>query len=79
MTKIFPVYFTIQTALPAVLVLTYPGSMLGIPLGIAGVLHSSNQWSVLAPVTTMFLSALANLAFVGPATTKTMEDRKLQG
>jgi hypothetical protein len=80
--KLFPIYFSMQTAIPVVLALTYPGSKTvlgGSPAGIAGVLDAPNRWSVLAPLATIFLTGLANMAFVGPATTKTMRDRKSQG
>ncbi len=73
-------YFSLQTVFPAVLALTYPGSVaLGIQSGLQGVLAESNRWSVLLPLTTIFVTSLANLAFVGPATTKIMRDRKHQG
>jgi len=75
MAKLFPVYFTMQTALPVVLALTYPGDSFSQP-GVAGVLENT---SVLYPIAATFLSALANLAVVGPATTKCMDQRKLQG
>lgn len=69
-----------QTAIPVVLALTYPGNRSGgSPAGIAGVLDAPNRWTVLAPLATIFLTGLANMAFVGPATTKTMRDRKTQG
>lgn len=67
-----------QTVVPVVLAVTYPGG-LTTPNGIAGVLDSSNRLSVLAPLATMFVTALANWAVVGPATTKVMRDRKSQG
>jgi hypothetical protein len=82
MSKIFPVYFSMQTALPVVVALTYPAtaSLFGDKAsGIAGVLDVSNRWNVLAPIATVFLSGLANLAVVGPATTKCMDERKVQG
>lgn len=81
MSSLFPIYFTIQTALPLVLAITYPASQnpFGITGGITGFLHSSNRYSTFVPVTATFVSALANLAFVGPLTTKVMDERKLQG
>jgi hypothetical protein len=75
MAKLFPVYFTMQTTLPVVLALTYPGDSFS-QSGVAGVLENT---SVLYPIAATFLSALANLALVGPATTKCMDQRKLQG
>lgn len=81
--KLFPIYFSMQTVLPVVMALTYPASQTalgtGTPGGIAGVLEPSNRWSVLAPIATMFVSGLANMVVVGPATTKCMRDRKSQG
>jgi len=84
MTKIFPVYFSMQTALPVVMALTYPGttratSYAGSIGGVSGLLNPENRWGVLVPIAGIFLSGLANLAVVGPATTKCMERRKAQG
>ncbi|KAM7202082.1 protein of unknown function (DUF4149) domain containing protein [Naviculisporaceae sp. PSN 640] len=79
MAKIFPVYFSMQTVLPVVMAITYPGSSTSLaPSGLAGVLDSSNRWTVLAPIAAIFASGLANLAVIGPATTKTMDERKRQ-
>ncbi|KAK3302049.1 uncharacterized protein B0T15DRAFT_403975 [Chaetomium strumarium] len=72
MAKIFPVYFTMQTALPAVMAITYPAG------GVSGVLDPSNRWRVLAPIAGAFLCALGNLAVVGPATTRVMDERRQQ-
>ncbi len=78
--KIFPVYFSLQTALPVLLALTYPGSKtLGTSSGLRGTLANVNKWSVLVPLSTMFLTSVANLLFIGPTTTKIMRDRKFQG
>ena len=71
-----------QTALPVVLALTYPGERNVTGVGassLSGVLHESNRYSVLAPILVMLGTGLANLAFVGPATTKIMKERKHQG
>jgi hypothetical protein len=77
--KIFPVYFGIQTALPVVLALTYPGTPLGAASGFGGALAEVNRWSVLAPLATIFVTSVANLLFFGPATTRVMRERKVQG
>jgi hypothetical protein len=79
--KIFPIYFGLQTALPVVLALTYPGSgsPLGTPSGLHGAFANVNRWGVLVPITTMFITSVANLVFLGPATTRAMRDRKVQG
>lgn len=81
MAKIFPIYFTMQTALAAVMAVTYParGNPLGSVGGVAGVLDPSNRWGVLAPLAGAFACGLANLAVVGPATTKVMDARRQQG
>jgi hypothetical protein len=81
MADLFPLYFAMQAALPAVLALTYPGSRnpFGAAAGVAGVLDPSNRWSVLVPLAGGFLCAAANLAVVGPATTQVMAERRQQG
>ncbi|RKU40291.1 hypothetical protein DL546_001648 [Coniochaeta pulveracea] len=75
--KLFPIYFSMQTALPVVLAVTYPAG-LATPSGLAGLLDVSNRWSALVPIATMFVTALANMVVVGPATTKCMRERKSQ-
>lgn len=78
--KIFPIYFSMQTALPAVLALTYPGSKLfGTANSLPGTFTESNRWSVLAPILTIFTTSLLNMVVVGPATTNIMKERKHQG
>ncbi|KAJ9495408.1 hypothetical protein H2202_009195 [Exophiala xenobiotica] len=75
----FPVYFSMQTALPVILALTLPAERTAIskiPSSISGVLDPINRFRVLAPLLTMFVTAAANLAYIGPATTKCMKDRK---
>ncbi|PKS06833.1 hypothetical protein jhhlp_006909 [Lomentospora prolificans] len=75
--KLFPVYFTLQTAAPAVLALTYPGNK-GGAFGLSGILDVANRWTVLAPIAAIFSSALFNLVVLLPATRKIMEQRKVQ-
>ena len=79
---LFPIYFSLQTALPVVMALTYPGTsspLRSSPSGLGGFLAKENRLSVLAPITTMFAMNLTNLLVLGPATTKIMRDRKHQG
>ena|SRR5438045_1251230 len=76
--KTFPIYFAMQTALPALLALTYPGSK-STASGLSGTFAKVNRWSVLAPILTIFVFGLANLAFIGPATSRIMQERKRQG
>lgn len=81
-TAIFPVYFGIQTALPVVLALTWPGerSVAGhVNSGFKGLLAEENKWTALTPIALMFVTNLANLVWLGPATTKVMKERKHQG
>lgn len=77
-TNLFPIYFGIQTALPALLALTYPGA-LGSPSSLAGALSESNRYAVLVPIATVFVSGLVNLVWIGPETTRVMKERKHQG
>jgi hypothetical protein len=79
--KIFPIYFSLQTALPVVLALTYPGAKapFSTPSSLAGTFAEVNRWSVLAPLATVFVTSLINMVVVGPATTNIMRERKHQG
>jgi hypothetical protein len=83
--KIFPVYFGMQTILPVVLALTYPGVKTRYTEGVTsasgfrGTFQEANRWSVLAPIAFIFVSGLVNWAFIGPATTAIMIERKHQG
>lgn len=78
---LFPIYFSLQTALPVVLALTYPGSNnpLGTQGGIFGVLEESNRYTTLLPIATMLVTGAVNLLLVLPATQKIMADRRAQG
>ncbi|KAI6246456.1 Xanthocillin biosynthesis cluster protein D [Erysiphe necator] len=73
--KIFPVYFSIQTVLPVLIAITYPGPV-GKASGIKGVFE--NRHSVLIPISIILVTSSLNLLLVGPATTKAMRDRKVQ-
>ncbi|TKA65169.1 hypothetical protein B0A49_02721 [Cryomyces minteri] len=80
-TALFPIYFSMQTALPVVLALTYPGAstLRGmVTSGLGGVLDESNRWNVLLPLVVMAGTSVANLVAVGPATTRIMRERKHQ-
>lgn len=90
MAQLFPIYFSMQVALPAVLALTYTSPLnntsgiggiggIGGTSGLAGVLEVSNRWTVLAPLAGAFVCAAGNLAVVGPRTTRVMELRRGQG
>lgn len=78
---LFPVYFSIQTALPVAMALTYPGShspLRSTPSGLTGFFDPENRFSVLAPITAIFLMNMSNLLVIGPATTQVMRERKHQ-
>ena len=77
---LFPIYFSLQTALPAVLALTFPGNtLLGVHSGISGLLHASSRWDSFVPIMSMFATGLVNLAVLLPATMKIMKERRGQG
>ncbi|KAK5136406.1 hypothetical protein LTR08_003532 [Meristemomyces frigidus] len=83
---IFPPYFVLQTALPLVLALTWPGeraaSLGGMvartSAGYRGLMEEGNVWTALVPVAIMCGTSLLNLVVLGPATTKVMRERKHQ-
>ncbi len=78
--KIFPIYFGLQVALPAILALTFPGStLLATPNGISTLFHESNRWGSLVPIATMFLSGALNLVVLLPASKEVMKQRQGQG
>ncbi|KAI8634731.1 hypothetical protein F5Y19DRAFT_122611 [Xylariaceae sp. FL1651] len=78
---VFPGYFGIQAVVPVVLALTYPGGrgrLSALPQGISGVLHPTNRWGVLVPLTTAFVTGLANLVYFLPETNKVTAQRRQQ-
>ncbi|KAF2092301.1 hypothetical protein K490DRAFT_30864 [Saccharata proteae CBS 121410] len=86
--QIFPVYFAMQTALPAILALTFPSRSGSIgfgaladtssgPFSNGGLFAESNK-AALWSIGIMFVTGLVNLVAVGPATTKVMKERKHQ-
>ncbi|KAL2003596.1 hypothetical protein VTN02DRAFT_3142 [Thermoascus thermophilus] len=79
--SIFPVYFSLQTALPIVTALTFPGerTILGVgPSSINGVLAPENRFTTLLPLATVFVTGLSNLLVLGPMTDKVKEQRNQQ-
>ncbi|RMZ87466.1 hypothetical protein DV736_g5307, partial [Chaetothyriales sp. CBS 134916] len=80
-TALFPIYFSIQTALPVVLALTYPAERTAIstiPAGIYGVLDSQNRLRVLTPLAIIFVSAAANKVYIQKEVIKATRERKHQ-
>ncbi|PGH15088.1 hypothetical protein AJ79_02614 [Helicocarpus griseus UAMH5409] len=79
--SIFPVYFSLQTALPLAVALTYPGAKTFMgrgPSSLSGVFAEGQRTSTLLPIFTMFVTGLANMLVVGPMTTRIMRERKHQ-
>ncbi|KAI9891087.1 MAG: hypothetical protein M1814_003286 [Vezdaea aestivalis] len=72
-----PVYFSIQTALPLVVALTYPGVPF-TPSSLSGVFERSNWLHVLTPLALTFVGGALNMVYLGPVTTKVMLERKRQ-
>ncbi|CAO1599933.1 hypothetical protein XANCAGTX0491_003638 [Xanthoria calcicola] len=88
-TAIFPIYFSLQSACPVLLALTYPGSstsnhsVLGgggstAPSGYTGFLAPENRWSMAAPMAAILAANLLNLVWAGPRTNEIMRLRKHQ-
>lgn len=76
---LFPIYFSMQTALPVLLALTFPAERTAIGMtssSLSGVLEQ--KLHVLTPLSIIFATSLANMVVVGPATTKCMRERKHQ-
>ncbi|KAJ5390055.1 uncharacterized protein N7496_001123 [Penicillium cataractarum] len=75
-TAIFPVYFSMQTALPVVVALT--ASRGGQALGLSGLIAPENRYNTLLPMATVAITGLINLFVLRPLTVKTMRERKHQ-
>ncbi|KAJ5439393.1 uncharacterized protein N7458_010391 [Penicillium daleae] len=75
-TAIFPVYFSMQTALPVVVALT--ASRGGQALGLSGLVAPENRYNTLLPMATVAITGLINMFVLRPLTVKTMRERKHQ-
>ncbi|OOQ83060.1 hypothetical protein PEBR_38474 [Penicillium brasilianum] len=75
-TAIFPVYFSMQTALPVVVALT--ASRGGQALGLSGLAAPENRYNTLLPLATVAITGLINMFVLRPLTVKTMRERKHQ-
>ncbi|KKA18936.1 hypothetical protein T310_7105 [Rasamsonia emersonii CBS 393.64] len=76
--SLFPIYFTLQSALPVVAALTYPGArtVLGTgPSSLAGVLLEENRLTVLLPLSIVFVSGLTNLLYLTPKVVGVIKQR----
>jgi hypothetical protein len=77
---LFPTYFGLQTAIPVVLALTFPGNtLLGVSTGVSGLLDESHRLGSLLPITTAFLSGFVNFVVLLPTVNKVMKQRQGQG
>ncbi|KAJ5239426.1 hypothetical protein N7468_004045 [Penicillium chermesinum] len=75
-TAIFPVYFSLQTALPVVVALTASkGRHL---LGLSGLTAPENRWGTLIPLATVAITGLINQVILRPLTVNIMHERKQQ-
>lgn len=86
-TAVTPVFFGLQSVLPVLMAVTWPGEKLAT-VGMAevrrnsgpkGLLQSENIWTALVPMGLMLGTSLVNLLCLGPMTTKVMKERKHQG
>ena len=77
---IFPIYFSIQTAAPLLMALTFPGNALfGLPSGVQGLLNQSQLYQSLLPIGIMFVTGITNLLVLLPMVTGVMKERRGQG
>jgi hypothetical protein len=78
--KLFPIYFGLQTVLPGVLALTYPGNtLIGLSNGPAGLVSEFARWHSLLPISIMALTGAVNLLVFLPLTVEVMKQRRGQG
>ncbi|KLO89743.1 uncharacterized protein LW93_1804 [Fusarium fujikuroi] len=77
--KLFPIYFGLQTALPGVLALTYPGNtLIGLSNGPAGLVSEFARWHSLLPISVMAFTGAVNLLVFLPLTVEVMKQRRGQ-
>ncbi|CAI7665471.1 unnamed protein product [Penicillium bialowiezense] len=75
-TAIFPIYFSLQTALPVVVALT--ASRGGEALGLSGLVAPENRLDTLLPLATVAVTGLVNMFVLRPITVNVMRERKHQ-
>lgn len=74
---IFPVYFSLQTALPVAVALT--ASAGGNVLGLSGLMAPENRYNTTLPLAAVAIAGLVNNVVLRPLTVKIMRERKHQG
>jgi hypothetical protein len=78
--KLFPIYFGLQTVLPGVLALTFPGnSLIGLANGPAGLVSEFARWHSLLPISVMGITGAINLLVLLPMTVDIIKKRRGQG
>lgn len=78
--KLFPIYFGLQTVLPGVLALTFPGNtLIGLSNGPAGLVSEFARYHSLLPITLMAVTGALNLTVLLPLTMDVMKQRRGQG
>jgi len=73
----FPIYFGLQTVLPALLILTYP-RVSGSVAGSLPALNAGDRYGVLLPLVTMCFCGAVNWFGLGPMNTAVIKKRKHQ-
>ncbi|XEU97048.1 hypothetical protein FSHL1_002334 [Fusarium sambucinum] len=77
--KLFPIYFGLQTVLPGVLALTFPGnSLIGLANGPAGLVSEFARWHSLLPISVMGITGAINLLVLLPMTVDIIKKRRGQ-
>jgi hypothetical protein len=74
---LFPIYFSLQTFLPAVTALTFPSTRIGSS-GLRDLLAEENRFVALVPLSITLLSGLTNIIYFSPLVSETMDQRYRQ-
>jgi hypothetical protein len=78
--KLFPIYFSLQSALPLALALTFPGKFGTTDLSsVYGVIAEENRYTVLLPLVTVSVAGLVNMFYLTPLVGRVMKERFQQG
>lgn len=73
----FPIYFSLQSALPVLVALT--ASENGQTIGLSGLMAPENRCGTLMPLALTTVAGLVNMFVLRPLTVNTMRDRNHQG
>lgn len=72
--RVFPVYFTLQSILPALVLITHPTASIPSLLTTS----SPHFYNTTVPLLLAISTSVLNLLVIGPATTAVMRKRKIQ-